>query len=125
MTHPPENPTTPEPVQAEPVALKSCPFCGASADLFSHADYGWGPSYHVECKAEVCGCGTCHHETPDLAIAAWNQRPTPDLAERIEGLVEELRTIVQSTRHEDDALAFLTANYDAILAALKEVNSHD
>jgi hypothetical protein len=35
-------------------------------------------------------------------------------------LAGELFTIVKCTRHEDDALEFLTNNYDALLSALRQ-----
>lgn len=57
------------------VELKPCPFCGGEdVSSFFHADRGMGESWHVECLAESCGVGTCHHETNAEAIAAWNRR---------------------------------------------------
>jgi Lar family restriction alleviation protein len=60
---------------AETVELKPCPFCGETQiETFRHSSM-WGDSWHVECGAEKCGNGTCHHDTEAEAIAAWNTRP--------------------------------------------------
>ena len=54
--------------------LLPCPFCGGEADVYKHNRPAFGASYHVECQEEACLCGTCHHESRDEAIAAWNTR---------------------------------------------------
>lgn len=71
--------------------LKPCPFCGGvQIEAFHHIDRGWGASWHVECVAEECGNSTCHHDTEETAIAAWNTRqPTQSDALREEN--ERLR----------------------------------
>lgn len=77
-----------------PAQLKPCPFCGGERiGDFHHIISGIPESWHVECLAENCGCGTCHHETRAEAIAAWNQRPAQDSTQEAESeLVERLRS---------------------------------
>ena len=71
MTHPSENPTIPEPVQAEPVACSQCGHVvGEESDLLTIA---YMSGVYDERKSRENGLRT---------------RPTPDLAERIEGLAE-------------------------------------
>lgn len=57
--------------------LAPCPFCGGNEiSTFFHRDRGMGDSWHVECLAENCGCGTAHHDAEAEAITAWNTRHT-------------------------------------------------
>jgi hypothetical protein len=73
------------------VALKPCPFCGhESVEVFHHPDRGTmiGESWHVECLADACGNGTCHHETE-----AWNHRATDA---KIKALVEAVGELVDA-----------------------------
>lgn len=56
-------------------ALKPCPFCsGSDIGVYHHNIEGYEKSWHVECNADDCGNGTCHHETEGDALAAWNRR---------------------------------------------------
>lgn len=68
-----------------PVAVKPCPFCGSQAKQY-HRDEGsgWSNTDWVCCDNEDCGCQTCLHETPAIAVAAWNSRApvTAPVAER-------------------------------------------
>lgn len=65
----------------EAVALEPCPFCGGEAEAFHHELEGWEPTWHIECTADNCGNGTCHHVSEAEAIAAWNTRAKPDVVE--------------------------------------------
>lgn len=60
--------------------MKLCPFCGGSADHYSHdnreSEYaGWlqhDVDHWVACND--CGNQTCMHPNEDEARAAWNKR---------------------------------------------------
>lgn len=97
-----------EQVKAEPVELKSCPFCGGEAVLRSvnlpmAADC---TDIYISCwNCDVNGPGILfdqdtHHagNIPALeaeAIAAWNKRATPQPA-AVDGLVSALRSIADA-----------------------------
>lgn len=109
MPDTPENPTTPEPVQAEPVAWRIKEHDG---------------SVRFTEQRPSDGCIRAH----GYIVTPLYTRPTTDLAERIEELVEALGCIAS---FDNDCL---TGNekFEAVgeiarnaLAALKEVNSHD
>lgn len=113
----------------EPVALKPCPlpWCGCDNPQVIR----WGPKeYEVRCPARFCGCHGPLRDTEAEAITAWNTRPTPDLAERIEGLVERLEAcpdinyarLVPISQRETEYILPASLKF-AILAALKEVNN--
>lgn len=55
--------------------LLPCPFCGSQAKQY-HRDEGngWSNTDWVCCENEDCGCHTCLHETPAIAVAVWNRR---------------------------------------------------
>lgn len=70
----------------DPSALKPCPFCGGAAVVKTPpSDYA---GTKVICS--LCHAKTASFLTPEKAIAAWNQRPTPqgDYAELCERLSE-------------------------------------
>lgn len=104
--------STPEPVQAEPVA---CPECGRLAgeesDLLTIA---YMSGVYDERKARENGL-----------------RPTSDLAERIEGLVGALEEWMfryywrGEGMNTEQARIYAKTQLGIALAALKEVNSHD
>lgn len=102
----------------KPVALLPCPFCGGEPVVpwtRIDAETTW---WSVECLS--CGCQLGCRGSAEQAIEHWNTRPpAPEPTRPADGLVEELRSIVQCTRHEDDALSFLTTNYGTILTALR------
>jgi hypothetical protein len=88
-------------------ALMACPFCGSDAEIYHHHGTAhMDESWHIECIAASCGCGTCHHETKTEAIAAWNTRPAPaDVGELGEELIH-LRELMQ------DQIELNPSNYD-------------
>ncbi len=57
--------------QAMPELLP-CPFCGGSEIEICHTSLYWG-----QCGNFDCGANTGGEETPELAIAQWNARATP------------------------------------------------
>ena len=65
------------------IELEPCPFCGGSArvDIASNGTFfvaGGGEfmnptvMYIVRCKE--CACGTCRHESLEMAVKSWNRR---------------------------------------------------
>ena len=57
-------------------SLKSCPFCGGAASLFSFEQPDGSITYEVDCENEACEVGACTamHDTPEEAAAVWNRR---------------------------------------------------
>ena len=55
--------------------IKTCPFCGSEARHYHRPDdTGWQNTDWICCINEDCGCGTCVHESKELAVKAWNRR---------------------------------------------------
>ena len=54
--------------------LKSCPFCGGSAELRDFSMEVWVSCYNSKCKVSP---QTQLYKTSNAAIAAWNKRPAP------------------------------------------------
>jgi hypothetical protein len=61
--------------------LKRCPFCGGEPRVFHHQNKWFGETWHIECLDDNCGCGTCHHESADIAATVWNRRIEAQAAE--------------------------------------------
>lgn len=61
--------------------LKPCPFCGGEPKIFHHDTKWFGPTWHIECLDDNCGCGTCHHDSAAIAATVWNRRAKPQAAE--------------------------------------------
>jgi hypothetical protein len=40
-----------------------------------------GETWHIECLDDNCGCGTCHHESAEIAATVWNRRIEAQAAE--------------------------------------------
>lgn len=136
-----ENPTATEPVQAEPDLLP-CPWCGTAENVRVDMGHYYGEVTCWNCKGAI-SWGP-EKTTRAEAIAAWNTRHTSDLAERIEGLVSAAKDCaddleanvrdrwcyVNSEPHPGNLPKFEqdmepVRRVRTILAALKEVNSHD
>lgn len=85
-------------------ALLPCPFCGGDAKHY-HRDEGsgWSNTDWVCCENDECGCGTCLHETADIAIAAWNRRAAPAVPDGWKLVPEEAteEMIAEGHRHID------------------------
>ena len=63
--------------EREGLALKPCPFCGEQGAIVLKIQ-GF---YHVACQSGPdCRCYGPQEMSPRAAIAAWNRRPTEDLA---------------------------------------------
>ena len=67
--------------------LKRCPFCGGEPKVFYHDTKWFGPTCHIECLDDNCGCGTCHHESAEIAATVWNRRIEAQAVE-----IEELKS---------------------------------
>ncbi len=61
--------------------LKRCPFCGGEPKVFYHDTKWFGPTWHIECLDDNCGCGTCHHDSAEIAATVWNRRIEAKAAE--------------------------------------------
>ena len=73
--------------------LKKCPFCGGEAWLREFTDLNKSINYYVECGYIECAVSpeTAIFETPEEAVAAWNNRkPVDDVLERLEGKINSL-----------------------------------
>ena len=108
--------------------LKACPFCGCEdVEVFHHPDRGGmiGDSWHVECGAEKCGNGTCHHETKAEAITAWNTRATDAALASLQAELAESEyrcaTMSESRRLAVKDLSELQAELDEAHAVLWQV----
>lgn len=71
--------------------LKPCPFCGTIPESGSFDD----ETYSIRCSNNQCAGSpsTCECATAAEAIAAWNTRSTPDLAqvrEKLEAACKEM-----------------------------------
>ena len=66
----------------EPTQLKPCPFCGSEADMDQFESASWGGLLTViGCSSSECHMSPATDEVPvEMAIAAWNSRPTEDAA---------------------------------------------
>ncbi len=80
--------------------LKRCPFCGGEPKVFHHQNKWIGETWHIECLDDNCGCGTCHHESADIAATVWNRRIEAQAAE-IERLREAGNDLGFYAGHED------------------------
>jgi hypothetical protein len=69
--------------------LKRCPFCGGEPKVFHHQNKWVGETWHIECLDDNCGCGTCHHDSAEIAATVWNRRIEAQAAE-----VEHLRELL-------------------------------
>jgi len=54
--------------------LKPCPFCGSGATCIDDYCEGWETYYTVQCDNGKCMIDIGWHETPEEAIAMWDQR---------------------------------------------------
>lgn len=91
--------------------LKPCPFCGSDAEAFHY--YGTAymdESWHIECIAASCGCGTCHHVTEAEAIATWNTRASLTVGDGD----AEARGYARGIREAADNLTSLATERDAM-----------
>ena len=72
--------------------LLKCPFCGGEAWLREFTGLNKSINYYVECGYIECAVSpeTAIFETPEEAVAAWNNRkPVDDVLERLGALVEK------------------------------------
>lgn len=79
-----------EQVKAEPVELKPCPLCGGEARCSENWPT-WDTREWAAYCYDDCGC-VVSKRTVAEAIAAWNERATPQPA-AVDGLVEAARAI--------------------------------
>jgi len=77
--------------------LKPCPFCGGRPRVFSHNNEWIGRTWHIECLDDNCGCGTCHHDSAEIAATVWNRRIEAQAAE-IERLRKALEQALKETK---------------------------
>jgi Lar family restriction alleviation protein len=59
--------------------LKPCPFCGGEAKVSGYYDRDifWNRVKCKKCKAKIKYINHGGKTSPNLAVAAWNQRVTP------------------------------------------------
>lgn len=94
--------------------LLPCPFCGGEPKIFHHQNKWVGETWHIECLDDNCGCGTCHHDSPEIAATVWNRRTKPQAAE-IEHLRELLAAAyVELSGKEEHASDCATSNAPAM-----------
>lgn len=61
------------------VELKPCPFCGGTAHLSSYVSCDCcGKAYNGRVGCGACEAEVSHYDTDELAVAAWNRRPSPN-----------------------------------------------
>ena len=67
---------------SEPTQLKPCPFCGSEATMDQFESASWGGLLTViGCSSSECHMSPATDEVPvEMAMAAWNSRPTEDAA---------------------------------------------
>lgn len=56
------------------IELKTCPFCGSEADIFTSDEVGYLGNDRYTVKCGNCFCGTGHYKDPVRATEAWNKR---------------------------------------------------
>lgn len=82
--------------------LLPCPFCGTGAqeDWLQCERYYW-----IMCPE--CGAESCHLETPQEAIAAWNRRAAQPTGEygRLRGGIAEAKGLLYEARRVIEGLA--------------------
>lgn len=79
--------------------LLTCPFCGGEPKVFHHQNKWVGETWHIECLDDNCGCGTCHHESADIAATVWNRRIVVQ-RHREQAAAEERAKIVEWLENE-------------------------
>ena len=87
--------------------LKRCPFCGGEAWLREFTGLNKSINYYVECGYIECAVSpeTAIFETPEEAVAAWNNRkPVEDVLEQLEA-VKDNDVKVYGKRYAADSFA--------------------
>lgn len=85
--------------------LKRCPFCGGEPKVFHHQNKWVGETWHIECLDDNCGCGTCHHESAEIAATVWNRRLPFGLQTEIDYLESEIEDCDAKIEHLRELLA--------------------
>jgi len=88
-------------------------------------EHGW-QQFEFKRRIQSYEGMSCNEEDAGMIETPLYTRPTSDLAERIEGLVEPVARAISGAPFPSEASKRKArAAIAAILAALKEVNSHD
>ena len=108
----------------KPVALKPCPFCGSTAEVYADGDF---EGYAVLCSGEnttfngdnaCCPIKTFGYESQEAASAAWNRRPESALTQareegRREGMRERVKVNIPTDTMEQTFQEYYRRGYAA------------
>lgn len=85
--------------------LKPCPFCGGNPRVFSHNNEWIGRTWHIECLDDNCGCGTCHHDSAEIAATVWNRRIDEGMKRMTDDMIEAVaQAIAEFANHDKNTL---------------------